>query len=118
MPIYDYHCDHCGHAFSAVRSFADDTIPACPKCGSTPRRLITAPSIVFKGSGWYKTDSRHASGTSVKEDSSKDAASKDAGSKDAAPKDAPAAADAKPAAAKSDGDASSTKKAPAGEAAS
>ena len=58
MPIYDYHCDHCGHAFSAVQRFADDAIAACPSCGKPPRRLLSNPALVFKGSGWYKTDSR------------------------------------------------------------
>jgi len=58
MPIYDYHCDHCGHAFSAVQRFADDAISVCPGCGKLPRRLLSNPALVFKGSGWYKTDSR------------------------------------------------------------
>lgn len=58
MPIYDYRCDHCGHAFSAVQSFNDALIAVCPSCGRPPRRLIVPPAIVFKGSGWYKTDSR------------------------------------------------------------
>ena len=58
MPIYDYHCDHCGHAFSAVQRFADDAIAACTSCGKPPRRLLSNPALVFKGSGWYKIDSR------------------------------------------------------------
>ena len=58
MPIYDYRCDHCGHAFSAVQSFKDEALEKCPSCGKRPRRLIVAPAVVFKGSGWYKTDSR------------------------------------------------------------
>lgn len=58
MPIYDYRCDHCAHAFSAVQRFADDAIAACPSCGKPPRRLLSNPALVFKGSGWYKTDSR------------------------------------------------------------
>jgi putative FmdB family regulatory protein len=58
MPIYDYRCDHCGHAFSAVQSFKDPPLEKCPNCGKRPRRLIVPPAIVFKGSGWYKTDSR------------------------------------------------------------
>jgi putative FmdB family regulatory protein len=61
VPIYDYRCDECGHRFSAVQSFNDSALDKCPKCGKRPRRLITAPGIVFKGSGWYKTDSRPAS---------------------------------------------------------
>lgn len=58
MPIYDYHCDHCGHSFSAVRSYTDEAVAACPSCGKKPRKLLTNPAIVFKGGGWYKTDSR------------------------------------------------------------
>jgi len=58
MPIYDYRCDHCGHVFSAVQSFKDDALDKCPNCGKKPRRLLSTPAIVFKGSGWYKTDSR------------------------------------------------------------
>lgn len=60
MPIYDYRCDHCGHVFSAVQSFSDEALEKCPNCGKQPRRLISTPAIVFKGSGWYKTDSRPA----------------------------------------------------------
>jgi putative FmdB family regulatory protein len=60
MPIYDYRCDHCGHVFSAVQSFRDEALEKCPNCGKRPRRLISMPAIVFKGSGWYKTDSRPA----------------------------------------------------------
>jgi putative FmdB family regulatory protein len=60
MPIYDYRCDHCGHVFSAVQSFSDTALEKCPSCGKTPRRLLSTPAIVFKGSGWYKTDSRPA----------------------------------------------------------
>ena len=58
MPIYDYRCDHCGHVFSAVQSFKDEALEKCPNCGKKPRRLLSTPAIVFKGSGWYKTDSR------------------------------------------------------------
>lgn len=64
MPIYDHICDHCGHAFSVVRSYSDPPVDKCPSCGKTPRRLIALPAIVFKGSGWYKTDSRAASSSS------------------------------------------------------
>jgi putative FmdB family regulatory protein len=65
VPIYDYRCDHCGHAFSAVQSFKDEPLEKCPSCGKRPRRLIVASAVVFKGSGWYKTDSR---GKAPKED--------------------------------------------------
>ena len=58
MPIYDYHCDHCGHSFSQVQSYKDQSLEKCPSCGKKPRRLIAPSAVVFKGSGWYKTDSR------------------------------------------------------------
>src|SRR5712692_6968911 len=60
MPIYDYRCNHGGHVFSAVQSFNDQALEKCPNCGKRPRRLLSTPAIVFKGSGWYKTDSRPA----------------------------------------------------------
>ena len=60
MPIHDYHCDHCGHTFSAVQSYTDATLDTCPSCGKRPRKLMATPAIVFKGGGWYKTDSRPA----------------------------------------------------------
>ncbi len=66
MPIYDYRCDHCGHVFSAVQSFNDEALEKCPNCGKKPRRLISTPAIVFKGSGWYKTDSRPADKSETK----------------------------------------------------
>jgi putative FmdB family regulatory protein len=76
MPIYDYRCDHCGHVFSAVQSFSDEALEKCPNCGKKPRRLLSMPAIVFKGSGWYKTDSRPAEKTSEASSSSPDKADK------------------------------------------
>lgn len=66
MPIYDYHCDHCGHSFSQVQSYKDQPVEKCPTCGKKPRRLIAPSAVVFKGSGWYKTDSRPAEKTETK----------------------------------------------------
>jgi len=65
MPIYDYRCEHCGHVFSAVQSYSDEALGKCPSCGKRPRRRISTPAIVFKGSGWYKTDSRPADKSSA-----------------------------------------------------
>jgi putative FmdB family regulatory protein len=72
MPIYDYRCDHCGHAFSQVQSYKDDPVEKCPNCGKKPRRLIVPAAIVFKGSGWYKTDSRPAEKAESKSESKSD----------------------------------------------
>lgn len=94
MPIYDYRCDACGHAFSAVQSFTDDSLEACPQCGARPRKVISSPALVFKGSGWYKTDSRRAS-AAAKADAK--AEGKAEGSGDATPAGAAPAAKAEPA---------------------
>ena len=58
MPTYTYQCDSCGHGFEAVQRFADDPLTECPQCGASIRRVIQPVGVVFKGSGWYITDSR------------------------------------------------------------
>ncbi len=57
MPTYVYQCETCGQ-FEQWQSFKDAPLTACPTCGSPVRRVITPAPIVFKGSGWYSTDSR------------------------------------------------------------
>jgi putative FmdB family regulatory protein len=95
MPIYDYHCDHCGHTFSAVQSYTDATLEKCPSCGKRPRKLMATPAIVFKGGGWYKTDSRPKEKESGDKSPKKDAGSTTADSGDGSSKPAtPAKADA------------------------
>ncbi|HTJ60906.1 MAG TPA: FmdB family zinc ribbon protein [Candidatus Saccharimonadales bacterium] len=99
MPIYDYHCDHCGHTFSAVQSYTDATLERCPSCGKRPRKLMAMPAIVFKGGGWYKTDSRPAQkdgGESKPGEAATDAAQKPGSDAKPAGESKPAA-DAKPA---------------------
>jgi putative FmdB family regulatory protein len=59
MPTYTYHCDNCGVTFDKYQKFEDKALTRCPECRKgTLRRVVSAPAIVFKGSGWYKTDSR------------------------------------------------------------
>ncbi|NOX60761.1 MAG: zinc ribbon domain-containing protein [Chloroflexi bacterium] len=60
MPLYEYICETCHSEFEVRRSFSDTSTPACPSCNGTGqvRRKFTAPAIVFKGSGFYVTDSR------------------------------------------------------------
>ncbi|CAN5813462.1 zinc ribbon domain-containing protein [soil metagenome] len=58
MPIYDYACEKCGHRFEARQRFADDPLTMCPECQGPIRRVIHPSGIIFKGSGWYITDSR------------------------------------------------------------
>ena len=73
MPTYQYACTEsaCGHRFEAVQSFSDDPLTSCPVCESRVRKVFSAVGVVFKGSGFYRTDSRapekSSSGSSGKE---------------------------------------------------
>jgi putative FmdB family regulatory protein len=56
VPIYDYACRECGNRFELRQSFSDAPAETCPKCGGPVRRVIHPAGVVFKGSGFYKTD--------------------------------------------------------------
>lgn len=58
MPTYQYLCTACGHAFEQVQSFSDDALTVCPECTGRLRKVFNSVGVVFKGSGFYKTDSR------------------------------------------------------------
>ena len=58
MPTYQYACTECGHAFEQVQSFSDDALTTCPECTGRLRKIFNAVGVVFKGSGFYRTDSR------------------------------------------------------------
>ena len=60
MPTYQYACTACDHEFEAIQSFSDDSLTECPLCKGEIRKVYTAVGVVFKGSGFYKTDSRAA----------------------------------------------------------
>ena len=61
MPTYQYACTACEHFFEMVQSFSDEPIAVCPECKGEVRKVYNNVGIVFKGSGFYKTDSRPAS---------------------------------------------------------
>lgn len=76
MPTYQYACTECGHAFEQFQSFSEDALTSCPSCEGKLRKVFSAAGIVFKGSGFYKTDSRSStSSTSSSSTSSTPAAS-------------------------------------------
>lgn len=58
MPTYAYRCRDCGHAFDAVQSFTDDALTQCPECDGVLRKQYGSVGVSFKGSGFYRTDSR------------------------------------------------------------
>ena len=60
MPTYQYACTECGNAFEAVQSFSDDALTDCPACNGRLRKVFSSVGIVFKGSGFYRNDSREA----------------------------------------------------------
>ncbi len=61
MPIYSYTCDKCTHEFEIRQSFKDKPLALCPECGEEARRVFCPVPIVFKGPGFYTTDSRPGS---------------------------------------------------------
>ncbi len=56
MPLYEYKCDNCGEVFEVMQKFSDEPLTVHPKCGGPVHRLLSAPALQFKGSGWYVTD--------------------------------------------------------------
>ncbi|WP_125610254.1 FmdB family zinc ribbon protein [Specibacter cremeus] len=65
MPTYAYACTDCQHAFDARQSFSDDSLTVCPECSGKLRKKFNSVGVVFKGSGFYRTDSRDGKGGSM-----------------------------------------------------
>ena len=80
MPTYSYACKDCGHAFDIQQAFTDDALTECPSCGGALRKVFSAVGVVFKGSGFYRTDSRGSGKSSASTTTSKDSGSKDGSS--------------------------------------
>ncbi|WP_053679583.1 FmdB family zinc ribbon protein [Streptomyces sp. WM4235] len=65
MPTYQYQCTECGEGLEAVQKFTDDALTVCPNCDGRLKKVFSAVGIVFKGSGFYRNDSRGASSSST-----------------------------------------------------
>lgn len=63
MPTYSYACADCGHRFDIYQAFTDDALTECPQCGGTLRKQFGSVGVVFKGSGFYRTDARGKTGS-------------------------------------------------------
>ena len=106
VPTYQYACTACGHQLEAVQSFAEDPLTECPACAGRLRKLYSSVGIAFKGSGFYRTDSRAKTGeakepskTETKVGSTSESAPKsESGSPAKSESTAKPKADAKPAA--------------------
>ncbi|MFD8817180.1 FmdB family zinc ribbon protein [Streptomyces sp. NPDC059627] len=82
MPTYQYQCTECGEGLEAVQKFTDDALTECPNCGGRLKKVFSAVGIVFKGSGFYRNDSRGSSSSSSPASKSSGSASSDAKSSD------------------------------------
>jgi len=100
VPTYQYACTECGHAFEQFQSFSDDALTQCPECDGRLRKVFNAVGVVFKGSGFYRTDSRESSsaapaaksgGAGEKSSSSTEKSSSTASSTSSSSSDKPAA---------------------------
>ena len=109
MPTYQYACTECGHAFDQFQSFSDDALTECPECQGRLRKVFNAVGVVFKGSGFYRNDSRDKKSSTLSSDSKSE-------SKSDSTSDSGTSSDAKSetkSEKKSDTSSSSTPKAPA-----
>lgn len=85
MPTYDYQCRSCGEITEVVHSMLEDGPTACDRCGGELRRLVSPSGIIFKGSGFYKTDSRSSSSSPASAPGSSGSSSTSGGDAAAAP---------------------------------
>ena len=75
MPTYQYACTECEHAFDQFQSFSDDALTQCPECQGRLRKIFNAVGVVFKGSGFYRNDSRDKKSSALSSDSKSDSKS-------------------------------------------
>jgi len=97
MPLYDYQCENCGHVVEVMHGVYDSGPQRCERCGGGMRKLLSTPSIVFKGSGWAKKDAQTSrqsgAAKSADKDSDTGSSSPDAPKKDTTADSKPAGAD-------------------------
>ncbi|MFF2729927.1 FmdB family zinc ribbon protein [Streptomyces sp. NPDC058008] len=91
MPTYQYQCTECGEGLEAVQKFTDDALTVCPNCEGRLKKVFSAVGIVFKGSGFYRNDSRGSSSSSTPATSSSKTSDSSTGSSSSKPDAKPAA---------------------------
>ncbi|MDQ3764065.1 MAG: FmdB family transcriptional regulator [Actinomycetota bacterium] len=95
MPTYSYACTACEHHFDTVQKFTDPALTDCPECSGRLRKLFSSVGIVFKGSGFYRTDSRSSSSTESGSNGKSDPGSNGKSKSDSKPTKSEAASDSK-----------------------
>src|SRR5580698_4974099 len=85
VPLYEYRCKACGHQFEKIQSFSAPEEKVCPVCGGEVEKLLSAPAVQFKGSGWYVTDYAAKGGSKPAAAGSSDGNASKTESKPAAP---------------------------------
>lgn len=80
MPTYEYRCKDCGEPLEVVQAFTDDPLTECPSCGGNLKKVFNSVGIAFKGSGFYKNDSRSSSSPGSSSSGSSSTSSSDVGS--------------------------------------
>ncbi|WP_228984293.1 FmdB family zinc ribbon protein [Streptomyces sp. DH12] len=111
MPTYQYQCTECGEGLEAVQKFTDDALTECPSCQGRLKKVFSAVGIVFKGSGFYRNDSRGASSSSSPASSTSSSASSTASTSSSASSSSTSSASssgAKPAASSTGGGSSTS----------
>jgi putative FmdB family regulatory protein len=96
MPVYEYKCESCGEVFELIQKFSDEPLKVHEKCGGSVHRLLSAPALQFKGTGWYITD--YAKGSSGSSPSHKEGGSSNGDGNSSSKAAPPAATESKPAA--------------------
>jgi putative FmdB family regulatory protein len=96
MPLYEYQCLSCGKRTEVLQRMDDAPLAACPQCGGEVKKLLSAPAVQFKGSGWYVTDYAGKKGGGGSSSSKSESKSEDSGSSEKSEKaDKPAASETK-----------------------
>ena len=106
MPTYEYACRSCGEHLEVVQGFKDAALTECGRCGGDLRKVFSAAGIIFKGSGYYVTDSRKASGTGSKSSDDAGGSGSDSGKDTGTKKDTTPTKDTSPASGSTSSDSS------------
>jgi putative FmdB family regulatory protein len=118
VPTYSYACTECANRFDAVQAFSDAALTTCPKCEGRLRKLFGNVGVVFKGSGFYRTDSREAAKAAAKSSSNGSAASSESTGSSSSEKSSSEKSGSEKSGSTSSGDSGSTPSAPAAAASS